>query len=104
MIPPLPNPLPARKDRAKLDLTREQACELLDGFVSDLEIVSDEQVGHRRWSVDHLLIIKRISDGKHFSDTYSVGATESQDERPWEYGAPDFRETYPVERVVVDFV
>lgn len=51
------------------------------------KIISDEISEHRRWTVTHRLIV-------HFPDQpeneawlmhYSVGATESQDERPWEY-------------------
>ncbi len=50
-------------------------------------ILEDKIVGHRRWSVDHLLTFRMpdMPDGQAWQTTYSVGATESQDEGPWEY-------------------
>jgi hypothetical protein len=45
--------------------------------------VEDEIVGHGRWTVRHSAVLK--IDGKFYQTTYSVGATEQQDERPWEY-------------------
>jgi len=46
-------------------------------------VIEDNIVGHRRWSVDHEIVFKR--DGKFYTSSYSIGATESQDESPWEY-------------------
>lgn len=45
--------------------------------------VEDNVVDNSRWSVDHELIFKH--EGKFYQTSYSVGATECQDERPWEY-------------------
>jgi hypothetical protein len=45
--------------------------------------IEDTIVDHRRWSVDHNIIFKK--DEKYYRTSYSVGATEQQDERPWEY-------------------
>lgn len=48
------------------------------------EIVKrDEIVDNSRWSIIHELIFEH--DGKFWQTSYSVGATESQDESPWEY-------------------
>lgn len=49
------------------------------------EIVSDTITDTGRWSVHHELIFKL--DDKVWRTRYSVGATESQDESPWEYEA-----------------
>jgi hypothetical protein len=54
-----------------------------DGY-DGVEIIGDNIVDHSRWSVDHELIF-RWTDGKYYETSYSVGATEMQDERPWEY-------------------
>ena len=68
------------------------AKELLDlGLPGDhdpeeVTVISDTITGHRRWSVDHALIF-RLPDqppGEAWMVDYSVGATESQDEGPWE--------------------
>lgn len=45
--------------------------------------VEDTITGHRRWSVDHRAVFEH--EGKFCETTYSVGATESQDERPYQY-------------------
>lgn len=51
-------------------------------------IISDEISGTRRWSTDHHLIVQ-FADQMGTDDAwlfwYSVGSTEQQDERPWEY-------------------
>jgi len=46
--------------------------------------IEDTLVGHSRWSVEHELVFLN-RDGKKYRCSYSVGATESQDEMPWEY-------------------
>lgn len=58
-----------------------------DPDTNKVTILSDEITGHRRWSVDHTLIF-RLADqpiGEAWRTGYSVGATESQDEGPWEH-------------------
>ena len=47
--------------------------------------VQEEMVGNRRWSIDYYMVFKVESTGKYYQSIYSVGATESQDERPYEY-------------------
>ena len=43
----------------------------------------NEIVETSRWSIHYLLVFE--FEGKYFRTRYSVGATESQDESPWEY-------------------
>lgn len=62
-----------------LELTREQAEEVLYGG----EIVRDRISGHRRWAVDHEVIF-RHDDGQLYGMRYSVGATESQEQDPFD--------------------
>jgi hypothetical protein len=51
----------------------------------------NEIVDHSRWSVHRRLVFSLTSGpdankpGEAWEVAYSVGATESQDERPWEY-------------------
>ena len=45
--------------------------------------IKDTITDTRRWSVDHEIIF--LHDGKYWQTHYSVGATEQQDESPWEY-------------------
>lgn len=89
------------QEREKLQLTKEEAQAIVWEDTSDYEIISDEVVDTRRWSADHEIIIKRLSDGKFFADGYSVGLTEMQDESPYEYSDPDFTEVFPVEKTII---
>jgi hypothetical protein len=54
-----------------------------DGY-DGVEVIEDTITGVSRWSVQHRLIFKWI-DGKYYKAHYSVGATEMQDEGPWDY-------------------
>lgn len=47
------------------------------------EPLSDVIVDHTRWSVVHEIVFER--EGKFWKTSYSTGATEIQEERPWEY-------------------
>lgn len=49
-----------------------------------VEIIEDTIVSVSRWSIHHEIIFKWI-DGKFYQASYSRGATEMQDESPWEY-------------------
>lgn len=48
----------------------------------EVEVLDDQITGNSRWSVWHLLTV-RIKD-KFYQTKYCVGATEYQDERPWQ--------------------
>lgn len=50
---------------------------------STKKCVLKEIVGHSRWSVVYRIIFEYQS--KFYENFYSVGATEQQDEGPWEY-------------------
>jgi hypothetical protein len=45
--------------------------------------IFDEITDNGRWSIYHRCIFE--DNGKFYETHYSVGATESQDESPWEY-------------------
>ncbi len=66
-------------ERHKLTFTRDEAFEhVLEG-----DVLLDEICDHRRWSVGHYVIFRY--EGRLWRTNYSVGATESQDETPWQY-------------------
>lgn len=87
----------------KLNLTRDEALEILDGDETKFKIVKDKIIGQGRWSTQHELIIKSIKEEKYYRAYYSRGSTEMQDESPWEYNEPDFREVIPVEKKITVF-
>lgn len=59
---------------------------LLESMDDGTSTVYDKIVDTSRWSVLYERVFKH--DGKFYMTEYSVGATESQDESPYEY-APD---------------
>jgi len=90
--------------REKLTLTQEQGRELIYGDLDGYTVIKDKIVDHNRWSVIHKIIVQRNSDGKYFQDHYSVGATENQDEGPYEWDNPSFTEVFPVETTIIEYI
>lgn len=89
-------------ERETLEFTPEEGRNIIWGDTDDFKEISDEIVGTRRWSNDHEAVFQRISDGKFFSVSYSRGATESQDEKPFEYDKEAvFSEVFRVEKTVI---
>ena len=67
------------------------------------KVILDTVHGHSRWSVSHVLIVE--IDGRFYRTRYSVGATEYQDESPWQYEKEvDFVEVEPKEITVIDYM
>jgi hypothetical protein len=68
------------------------------------ETVYDRIVGHSRWSVHHERVFKY--EGRFFRTTYSTGATEMQDEAPYEYDGEQIEcvEVFPRETVVTVYL
>lgn len=65
-----------------MKFTKEQLLDKLDG-----EAEEDTIVETSRWSVLHDLIFRH--EGNFYQTTYSCGATEQQDEAPFEYNDPE---------------
>lgn len=63
-------------------------------------VISDKITDHSRWSVGHELIFSH--EDKTYRTHYSVGATESQEEGPWddEDEGVECCEVQPVEKTV----
>lgn len=88
-------------DRIKLVLTPEEGRSIVYDDHDDFELISKEITDTSRWSIFYENIYKRISDGKFFKTNYSEGATEHQDESPYEYDDAVFEEVFPVEKTVI---
>lgn len=88
-------------NREKLKLTSKQGRDIVNGEDSNFVIIEDRIVGTRRWSVVYEIVVQRKTDGKYFKDGYRRGATESQDESPYEYSEPNFTEVFPVTKTYV---
>jgi len=83
-----------------LKLTREEGREIVYEESDRFKVVTDEIVDNSRWSIQHTVIFKDTKTGKYYSTYYSVGATEQQDEEPFEYYDPELTEVHKVEKVV----
>jgi hypothetical protein len=92
------------KIREKLALTKNEARALIYGDLDGYEIVEEEIIDTTRWSIITEVVVRRLSDGKFFCDSYSKGATEQQWEEPYENDNPNFTEVFPVEKVIIEYV
>ena len=64
----------------QITIPKERMIEILqDGD----DVVEDMISGKSRWAIVHRLIFK--FEGKLYETSYQLGATEQQDEGPWEY-------------------
>ena len=63
-------------------------------------LIKDDVVDTDRWSTIHVIVFKH---GNAFYETsYSVGSTEMQDERPWDYNNEvTCTEVVPTEETVI---
>lgn len=85
-----------------MKFSSEDLLEIVSGgSVADLTLISDEIWDKSRWSIIHRIIFQH--GNRYFSTTYSVGATESQDESPFEYADDEVEceEVIPVEKTVI---
>jgi hypothetical protein len=83
-----------------LKLTEQEARMIIWDDDENFKIINQSIVDTTRWSIITNIIVQRQSDGKFFKSCYSKGATECQDERPYEGEDPVFEEVFPVEKTV----
>ena len=85
-----------------MKLSRDKALDILYGNEGG-EVILDEIVDTSRWSVHHDLVVK--IDGKFYSAEYSVGATEYQNESPWQNeNEVEFVEVEPKEVTTIKYI
>lgn len=86
-----------------LKFSRKDAVDIVRGSRKDeFKIVSNDIYDTDRWSLRYVIVIERLSDGKFFKSFYQVGATELQDEGPYEYdNEAIFQQVFPVEKTII---
>lgn len=82
---------------------KEELRDMVFGDSEKLVSVEDEITDTGRWCIYHSVIFKDVETGKHYESSYSVGSTECQDERPYEY-ADDEVECIEVEQKEVKVI
>lgn len=82
----------------------EDLCELVSGgSVEGYELIEDNIDDTTRWSILHSIVFK--FEDKFYTTCYSEGATEMQDESPFEHEGDEVEcfEVKPVEVVVTQY-
>ena len=75
---------------------------VLTRYGSEKMLVKEEIVEVTRWSIGYRIVFK--FEGKFYRTGYSVGATEMQDEQPWQDEEEvECDEVRQVEKVVIDY-
>lgn len=85
---------------------KQTLLDILWRETDDYKTISNEIIDHSRWSVIHELIFQAIATNKYYRVEYAVGATESQDETPWQYDGDEIEceEVVPVEQTVTVYI
>jgi hypothetical protein len=87
--------------RIKMKLSKEEACEIINDDHEEWDTIKIQTNGNSRWSIRKSGIFKHLPTGKFYELEWSQGATEHQDERPFQYSDPDPIEVHQVERVMI---
>lgn len=86
----------------KITLTKEEAQAIVGEDHETAEIVVDNIIDTGRWSIRHSVIFKL--NGKFYKTFYQVGATEQQEEAPFEHNTEVIcTEVEPYEKTVIDY-
>ncbi len=85
-----------------MKLTANEARDIVYDDAKDWAMVTGtlEIDGNGRWSIYKTAVFLHEPSKKHYSMSWSVGATESQDERAFEYTEPEPIEVHQVEKTV----
>ena len=72
--------------------------------IDHITVIEDELTDSSRWTLHYRMVFKL--DGKFYESSYSTGATEQQDEIPyeWEDDVIDCHEVVPQEVTVIKYV
>lgn len=101
-----------------LQVTNSDACTLLEldlgdttagwnddpdyPFTYNFKLVHAEMIDTSRWSIINERVYEDLDTGRFWYTTYSYGATECQDERPYEYDGDviTFTEVFKKEKTI----
>ena len=84
--------------------SRESLLELICHDSETLELIYDKLIDSSRWSLYQEIVFKDTTDNKFYKTTYSTGATEMQNESPWQYEEKiECFEVRPVDVTVIEY-
>ena len=88
-----------------MKLTGEEARNIVFADTDEWEKIQSEIVQNTRWSIIHTGVFKHIESGKYYRFNWSEGATEIQDELPYEYeDEVEVHEVLPKEKTIIEYV
>jgi hypothetical protein len=87
-----------------MQLTSEEGRLVIDDDHDDWAKVKEEIIDTRRWSVRYLGVFSHKPSGRFYQMAWSVGATEQQDEQPFEFETPELEEVVEKETLVKTWV
>lgn len=83
-----------------IKIPKDEMLDILEDNVSGCSLIEDKIIGKNRWTIVYRIIFL-YKNGKYYSTTYRVGATEYQDESPWEYeNEVECIEVKPIEKTI----
>lgn len=68
-----------------IEITKDVGQALVWGEPCEYEKVASVIQGHSRWSIQYMLVFRRKGSQQLYGADFSVGATEYQDEEPFQY-------------------
>jgi hypothetical protein len=86
-----------------LELTKKEARDIVYEDAEGWKQVHLDIVETTRWSIGYSGVFKHKESDKFYKLNWYQGATECQDEKPFEYTEPDPVEVEPVEVTVVQY-
>lgn len=74
----------------------------VEGSSEGYELIDDEIWTNTRWAIVHKIIFKH--GGQFWTTMYQVGATEFQEQEPWEFlSEVECTEVVPVEKTITTY-
>lgn len=83
-----------------MEISREEARNMVYEDHEDWVKIEEIPIKQSRWSVLYEGIFQHLPTGKFYQTSWRVGATEMQDESPFEYDDPELTEVRQVEKLV----
>ena len=85
-----------------MKLTRKEARNIVQADHQDWVLVPDTMAltGQHRWTIDYVAVFQHVPSGRYYSLRWTEGATEMQDQDPFDYEDPNPVEVQQVERTV----
>ncbi len=83
-----------------MKLSKEDARMVIWDDHEDFTEIESRVTSTSRWSIHNEGIYLHNPSGKHYKLEWSVGATEYQDERPFQYSDPELVEVSPVSKTI----